>query len=446
MLVHHAGEVGHQQRAAHLHIGAELVLKAAPEHEQHGRNDQLVAAQVGAVAHVAEINAHAHLPQAAVVHVHRIEIAHVPGHAGLGIINGPAVVHIIDDADLRPGVGRVVEGLQALQGLTYRRHIPEHAGIVPSVMIHHRAVEHLRAAPALAPLEIHHALAAVGHRLQRGQQVHAGALELVDGLPVHQGGGGFHQQEGLILVGAHQVVVHGELGGRGHVVAAVPGGVAVPGHHVHALRQVEIVVVPEALHQVGGAQQAGLHGLHGGLFSHHEGFALPGGEAPPVHPHGGDAVLAHGGGSFHLAPVGVAVAPEAGPPAAVQLIQRAVLVLQPLPPLFLAQRAAAVAGIFVAQVPQNHCRMLRVALGQGRVDVMHLLPVHWGGEAVVVTGAEVVALKLLIHAQHLGILLRHPRRARAGGRGQNHMDAALPQPVNHLVQPSEVIYALLGLQ
>ena len=65
---------------------------------------------------------------------------------------------------------------------------------------------------------------------------------------------------------------------------------------------------------------------------------------------------------------------------------------------------------------------------------------------MVVTGAEVVALKLLIHAQHLGILLRHPRRARAGGRGQNHMDAALPQPVNHLVQPSEVIYALLGLQ
>ena len=65
---------------------------------------------------------------------------------------------------------------------------------------------------------------------------------------------------------------------------------------------------------------------------------------------------------------------------------------------------------------------------------------------MVMSSAEVIALKLLIHTQHLRILLRHPCGTRTGGRCQNHMDAALPQPVNDLIQPHEIVASLLRLQ
>ena len=60
--------------------------------------------------------------------------------------------------------------------------------------------------------------------------------------------------------------------------------------------------------------------------------------------------------------------------------------------------------------------------------------------------AKVLPAELVVHAEYLWIFLGHPRGPRTGGRGQNHMDAAFPQPVYHRVQPGKVILALLRLE
>ena len=86
------------------------------------------------------------------------------------------------DAVLREKFARVVIGCPDPN--------PKHAG---------RAVELLRRTTPLAPLEVADALAAMRHCLQGGQEVHSGAFELVDGLPVDLRGRRFHEQERLIF-------------------------------------------------------------------------------------------------------------------------------------------------------------------------------------------------------------------------------------------------------
>ena len=80
------------------------------------------------------------------------------------ILNGPPVVPVIDDrrAGRRDRPGQVGEGLQGLSGLA---DLLENAGVVPSGVVHHRAVELLKGAAAHAELEILHRVRAAGDSL-----------------------------------------------------------------------------------------------------------------------------------------------------------------------------------------------------------------------------------------------------------------------------------------
>ena len=226
----------------------------------------------------------------------------------------------------------------------------------------------------------------------------------------------------------------------------MPRGIAVPRDNVHALRKGEIVVIPETLHQVRRALQRRIHRLHRVALRHHERLALMGGEAPPVDEHAVGAGFRHFAGRFHLRPVGVAVAPERCPPRLIEVFQRSIAFFQPLAEFFLTQRAVAVAGKFVGQMPENDRRMMRIPLRQRRVDFPHFAAINRAGQAVIVPSAEVVALVVLIHAQDFGVFLRHPRRTRAARRGQKYMNAGGIQFIENSIQPGEIKYPFARLK
>ena len=217
-VIHHAGEIRHQQRTAVFDERTQLLGETRLHQEEHRRNDQPVLAQISAGAHIAEIHRNALLPQCAIVHVHAVKVAHVALLPRLRVVNRPPVAPVKEDTRLRGGVWLAVQGLQRLQRLTDLRHIAENARIAAPVVVNDRAVELLRRATPLAPLEVADALAAMRHCLQGGQEVHSGAFEFVDGLPVDLRGRRFHEQERLIFQRTHDVVVHGKLRCFRHII------------------------------------------------------------------------------------------------------------------------------------------------------------------------------------------------------------------------------------
>ena len=395
MFIHHAGEIGADQYTAVFHKGVELLFKTVAEHKEHGSHHNLVAAQIRAVPHVTEIHGNALFPESTVVAQHRVKVVHGTLLTGLGIINGPAVLPVKDNANIGMGFC-VINGLQLFQRFANFRHVGKHTGIAFAVVVHYSTVEHFSAATAFPPLEVHDALAAVRHCLHTGQQVHARFLQLVVRLPVHLGRGGFHEDKGGILQGTHDVVVHGKLCAPGKIVTAVPAGVTVPGYHIHGFGHGEIVIAPEPFHHVDGYLQGRIHGLNGIPFHFDEGLALIRQEALPIHRHGAAADLTQRAGCFNLGPVRIPLAPEACPPALVQLFQGAVPLLQPVTEGLLAPGTMALAGKFIAQVPQNDRRVMGVPLGQRRIHFSYLPAIHRGGRAMIVTLAKVHLLVLTI--------------------------------------------------
>jgi hypothetical protein len=75
------------------------------------------------------------------------------------------------------------------------RHVGKHAGVLMPDVIHHGAVEFFMRAAAFAPLEILHAVRAVGNRLQSGQPLHTRTLQFIDAAPVDVAGRAFHHEK-----------------------------------------------------------------------------------------------------------------------------------------------------------------------------------------------------------------------------------------------------------
>ena len=364
------------------------------------------------------------------------------------VVDGPAVAPV--EQHRRRSVKHAPRHRgQLLQRVAHLRHLPEHPGVVPAQVIHHRAVVLLVGAPSLAPLEILHRVRPAGHRLQAGQQVRPGPLQLVEGVPVHQAGGALHEHEGLLRLHApHDRVVEGRGGGGGgkRLHIRVVHGVAVPGDHVQLPGQGVVVQPLVQAHEVGGGGGVRRNipenlPLKADVVRH-----VPGGEFLPGQVQTHDAALAVLIGQLHLVEAGVGVAPESRPPGVVQLVNVVVIPHpQVVPEAVLAQVAAALAAQLVGNVPQDDPGVMAHGFPQAADDHLRPPPEGRGGQAVIVPHAVVVPHPCPGHPHALGVLRVQPGRARAGGGGQDGVNAVGIQAIHDLPQPIEMELVLPGL-
>ncbi len=159
-----------------------------------------------------------------------------------------------------------------------------------------------------------------------------------------------------------------------------------------------------------------------------------------------DAGLADLAGRLNLAPVGIGVAPERGPPGLIEFIQRGIAIAQPIGEGRATMVAVTFAAVLVGEMPEQQRRMILVAVGQQGVDDARLLAVDRRTETVVVATAMQIAPAVRPHAQHFRVLGRHPGRARTGRRGQHSVGPVLGQHVHDLIQPAEFEPTFLRLK
>ena len=257
-----------------------------------------------------------------------------------------------------------------------------------------------------------------------------------------------HQQPRL-AVGqrAGQVGGHGELRG-----AVLVGGVqvVVVGDEVPDVDPAAVVERFAEAHEVGGQGLVGVR-PHRRRLDPVDVADLVGAEPPPVQLLTGVGEVAVGDLSRRpdLLPAGVALAPEGRRPRVVELLDRAVTLLQPAPESHragVAEAVVVVAAVLIVHVPHHHRRVVVVALdqlgdeGRGGVTV--------GGRrgTVRLARAERARVADLVDERRLRVTLEEPRR-RARGRGrQVHGDPARVQLVEHPVEPVEVVRPGLGLE
>ena len=113
------------------------------------------------------------------------------------------------------------------------------------------AVQFLAVSAALAHLEKHDGICAVGNRLIALQAHDAGTLEGVVRLPVLRGRGLFHQEERFFRDRTHQVVGHGCSGCR-----LIPGGISIPGDDVQSICPFAVIQRRVESHHVGRDRDA----------------------------------------------------------------------------------------------------------------------------------------------------------------------------------------------
>ena len=444
IFIHNAAPVGAHQRAALGDKAAQLLGNAAAQQVKHGGDDQLVAGK--AALHVDDIGRDPQLPQRAIV-LHtglQIVLAAVarPGRP----IDRPAVFGVEDERRLRLHAG-AAEHIEPRQPLADRLHILKHPRIAAAVVRHDGAMELLKAAAALAPLEILHRIRAMRHRLHAGEHMHAGALELADPLPVGHARGALHQHEGLLgLQRADPVMDKGRAAGdSGIVLLAMPGGIGVPGGEIHRVLKLPIVEPVEGVHHVDRYRQIGAARADGLLLMEHKIVCLVGDKALPVERQPMHTVLALRIGRVDLLKVRIAAAPEGGPPGGVQLIDGAIFLPQKVAEGGGAQRAIALPAKFVADVPGDHARMAPQPLGKHFVQLIDLAAVDGRGIAVVVPAIRLIAHLVAGQAAHLGIFAGQPDGDSAARRCQHGIDAVLIEALHRLLEPLKVVFPLLRL-
>ena len=321
------------------------------------------------------------------------------------------------------------------------------ARVRPPVVVDHRAMELLHAATAVAPLEILNRVRTVRDRLQRLQPKHAGTLLT---LPLPRSGIALHHQKRTPLEPALDVMAEGDLqGARAVLGVRMVVGIVVPRDDVHMRRELRPVDLPaHRLMDVCGERDSRREpAQHLGLVQV-AGQALVGDEAVPVEAERELAPFAirPGPGRDHLVPIAVRMAPDARVPGAVQRLEGRVLRAQPFPEGGLAQRAVAVAVVFIGDVPEFQRGMASVARRElfrhGRAGA----PVDGRGQTVVDADAVLLAHAVVRRAEDFGMLAREPRRVCGGGRGQHEADAVFMQQRHHAVQPTESVDALGRLE
>ncbi len=447
LAVHIAAQIGGKELPAPLHEGLQIGRRTGLQHEQHGSHHHVVAAQILIGAHHVHVHPQPEefLPDA---DTGLLVFLRLPAQA-LHALDGPAVVPVEEHSGFRlhqrPGHGGYF-----LQKLSYLCHLFEDSGIVRPHMVHHRAVELLGGAPALAPLEILHGVGAAGHRLETGQPVDARALHLVHVLPVHQAGGALHHHERYAAFqGTHQRMLEGRL--KGGVLQGLPvvveGRIIVPGHHVHVRGHLPVVQPVEHAHQIGRHGNPGGDAVQHGRLRLHEVIGVPCGEALPLQAQAHDAVLAVGEGRLYLVEIIVAMAPERRPPGVVELLDVIVVLFgQILPEPPDAVVAVALPAELVGDMVHDDAGVGAEPFRQLPVHEGHLFPVDGGAHAMVVAAAVVFPLAHPVHPPGLRVSCVQPGGPGSRGRGQHGVDAVLVEPVYDLLQPFKMEVSLFGLQ
>ena len=150
-----------------------------------------------------------------------------------------------------------------------------------------------------------------------------------------------------------------------------------------------------------------------------------------------------------LVEVLIGLAPESAAPAFVEGLYAAVFLLEEKAEGGLGVLAVVhhpvMAGLIV-YLPADHRRVVPIALGQGRDYLPHVFPVASGAPGGVLTAAVAYPHAVVPAYENLRMLFAQPH-GRAGRRSaQNHLEPVAVGQGDGLVQPAEVIAALLRLK
>ena len=419
--------------------------KGIRQQVEHRNNDQTIAGQIRFL--INKLHRDALACKGVVVQLQLVPVAH-PGIArAAGAFQRPLILPVVNDRRLFFAAKRG-NFRQGFQLPSHFHRFPERAGVLPSIVSDDRTMELFLCAAAGTPLEIEHTVRAVRHSLQGGKLCDAGLFLLGDGLPVGKAGAGLHQQERLALHGVIQIVHHGSvqrslfhrLGGL------VPRGIVVPAGNVDLFGHLEIVDTVKAVHHVDRELGIRRKFFYGVPLKFQEINVPVADEAFPVQCKPLHRVFPLWGGTFDLIPVGVIVAPEPGVPRLVDRFQRAVPRLEPAAERSLTQLTVAVAAHFVGDMPKQNSRVTAEPLCQLLVDDADFFTVERRGIAVVLAAVVQLPDAVCPDTAHLGVLVRHPCRARRTGGGQNGGNAVFIQVVNDIGQPVQLVHTLLRFQ
>ena len=354
------------------------VRDARLEHVEHRRDDQLVG--VERARRLDHVDRDAELPEGPVVVDGRVVVLLVErppaGPVGalprpLGRGEGPAHLPVKEHRDLGSDAG-ADDRVELLQQRPVSGDVLEDAALLAALVVDDRAVELLEASAALAPLEVHRRVGAVADREQHLLLVLSGLLERGRGVPVRARGRRFHQDERPPALHCAVDVVR-EAG----VDRDLPGVVVVEeevGVQCHAVADVGEAPVVEPVESAHHVRRDGLVGRQAAQRRDlvlHEVDGLVRREAQPVQPQAVERRLAR----LDLLPGREALAPEAGPIGLVEGIEAAVACAQPVAEARQAEVAEALAVVLVGDVPAREGGVSGVALGQARVDLLHLAAV-----------------------------------------------------------------------
>ena len=276
--------------------------------------------------------------------------------------------------------------------------------------------------------------------------MHTRALQHTDGRPVRHARRAFHQKEVFVLDRTHHVVRHRGRDRNLYVVGRMPLRVIVPGNNIELRAELEVIEAVVEAHQVRRHRDIRVYFLHGVALHFHEIDGLVRDKALPIERQAVHVHFAVRLRRVNLVPARIRVAPEVRPPRVVQVIERLILLFQPIAERLLAQRAVALAAVLVRKVPQNDARVVCKALCKALIHLAGLLSVHGGCIAVVMARAGKVAHTVILHTANLLILFAHPKRLCTGRCGQHGINAVFVEIVDDLLQPVEVVFALIRLQ
>ena len=324
----------------------------------------------------------------------------------------------------------------------------EGTGILPPIMADDCTMELFFSAAAGSPLEVKHTVRTMCNRLQSRKFRNAGALLFGDRLPVGKAGAGFHQQEGPALHGVIQVVHQGRIQrGFFHCFAGlVPCGIVIPAGNVDLLGHFEIVDAVKPVHHVD--RELGVwRKLFYGISLKFQKINVPvTDKALPVQCQTLHGIFPLRGRAFDLFPSGIVVTPEPGVPRLVQGIQRAIPFLEPAAERGLTQLAMAVAAHLVGDMPEQDSRVIAEPLCQLLVDDADFFPVNRRCIAVILPPVVQLPNPVCPNTAYLGVLVRHPCRARRTGRCKDRIDSIGIQVMDDVCQPIQLKYPLLRFQ